>query len=179
MIDFPILSIMTFLPLAGVLIILMIRGDKSVVDQNARHMALYTSLFTLAFGVFLFARFNPAEAGFQFIEKGGWLRAFGLSYHMGVDGISLFFILLSVFLTPLCILASWESVKGRVKEYMIAFLVLESFMIGTFCALDSILFYVFFEGVLIPMFLIIGVWGGRAGFTLPISFSSIRCWDRC
>jgi NADH-quinone oxidoreductase subunit M len=161
MIDFPILSIMTFLPLAGVLIILMIRGEKSVVDQNCRHMALYTSLFTLAFGIFLFARFDPSEAGFQFIEKGGWLKAFGLSYHMGVDGISLFFILLSVLLTPLCILASWESVKMRVKEYMIAFLVLESFMIGTFCALDSILFYVFFEGVLIPMFLIIGVWGGK------------------
>lgn len=161
MIDFPILSIMTFLPLAGVLIILMIRGDKDVVAQNTRHMALYTSLFTFAFGVFLFTRFDPAVAGFQFIEKSNWLKAYGLSYHMGVDGISLFFILLSVFLTPLCILASWDSVKTRVKEYMIAFLVLESFMIGTFCALDSVLFYVFFEAVLIPMFLIIGIWGGK------------------
>lgn len=160
MIDFPILSIMTFLPLAGVLITLMIRGDSKVVDQNARHMALYTSLFTLAFGVFLFLRFDPTQAGFQFVEKGSWLKAYGVSYHMGVDGISLFFILLSVFLTPLCILASWESIKTRVKEYMIAFLVLESFMIGTFSALDTVLFYVFFEAVLIPMFLIIGVWGG-------------------
>ena len=161
MIDFPILSIMTFLPLAGVLITLMIRGDREVVDQNARHMALYTSLFTLAFGVFLFLRFDPSQAGFQFVEKSGWLRAYGLSYHMGVDGISLFFILLSVFLTPLCILASWDAIKTRVKEYMIAFLVLESFMIGTFSALDTVLFYVFFEAVLIPMFLIIGIWGGK------------------
>lgn len=161
MIDFPILSIMTFLPLVGVLIILMIRGDSAIVAQNSRHMALYTSLFTLAFGVFLMARFDPSQSGFQFLEKSGWLRTYGLSYHLGVDGISLFFILLSVFLTPLCILASWDSVKVRVKEYMIAFLVLESFMIGTFCALDSVLFYVFFEGVLIPMFLIIGIWGGK------------------
>src|SRR5690606_33330515 len=97
---------------------------------------------------------------FQFVQQVEWLPALGLQYKMGVDGISLYFVLLSTFLTPLCILASWHSIKSRVKEYMIAFLVLETLMIGTFCALDTILFYVFFEAVLIPMFLIIGIWGG-------------------
>ena len=101
------------------------------------------------------------KAGFQFEEKFDWVPALGIGYHMGIDGISLFFVLLSTLLTPICILASWESIKVRVKEYMIAFLVLETFMVGMFCALDLALFYVFFEGVLIPMFLIIGVWGGK------------------
>lgn len=160
MLEFPLLSIMTFLPLAGALIIVAIRGDHEIVAQNSRHMALYTSLFTLAFGLYMFTRFDPAIADFQFVEKSSWLKSLGLGYHLGVDGISMFFVLLSALLTPVCILASWESVQSRVKEYMIAFLVLESFMIGTFCALDTVLFYVFFEGLLIPMFLIIGVWGG-------------------
>ncbi|MCB1532411.1 MAG: NADH-quinone oxidoreductase subunit M [Alphaproteobacteria bacterium] len=161
MFDFPLLSIMTFLPLAGVLIILLIRGDEKVVAQNAKYMALYTSLFTLAFAVFMYLKFDPSSADFQFTEQSNWLAPLGLKYHLGVDGISMLFVLLSAALTPVCILASWESIKKRVKEYMMAFLVLECFMIGTFCALDSILFYVFFEGVLIPMFLIIGVWGGE------------------
>ncbi len=160
MVDFPILSAMTFLPLAGALIILMIRGDEKVVEQNSKHMALYTSLFTLAFGLFMFARFDGGSADFQFVENFKWFRSWGFTYHMGVDGISMFFVLLSVFLTPICIIASWDSVKVRAREYMVAFLILESFMVGTFCALDSVLFYVFFEGVLIPMFLIIGIWGG-------------------
>ena len=161
MVDFPLLSAMTFLPLAGAFIIFLIRGDEEVVAQNSRHMALYTSLFTFAFGLFMFTRFDGGSSDFQFVERFTWFKNFGFSYHMGVDGISMFFVLLSVFLTPICIIASWDSIKVRVSEYMVAFLVLESFMIGTFCALDSILFYVFFEGVLIPMFLIIGIWGGK------------------
>ncbi len=158
MLDFPILSLMTFLPLVGALIILMIRGDEETVARNSKHMALYTSMFTLAFGLFMFSRFDGSTADFQFVEQAEWFM--GISYHMGVDGISVFFILLSVFLTPICILASWNSITTRVKEFMVAFLVLESFMVGTFSALDSVLFYVFFEAVLIPMFIIIGVWGG-------------------
>jgi len=161
MIDFSLLSIMTFLPLAGVLIILMIRGDEAVVAQNSKLMALYTSLFTLAFAIYMVIRFEPIDPGFQFVEQSSWLKGLGINYHMGVDGISVLFILLATFLTPICILSAWDSIKTRVKEFMIAFLVLESFMIGTFCALDTILFYAFFEGVLIPMFLIIGVWGGK------------------
>jgi NADH-quinone oxidoreductase subunit M len=160
MVEFPLLSIMTFLPLAGALIILLIRGEAELVAMNAKRMALYTSLFTLAFGLFMFLRFDPALADFQFVEKSRWFKTLGINYHMGVDGISMFFVLLSVFLTPVCILSAWHAIKKRVKEFMVAFLVLESFMIGTFCALDTVLFYVFFEGVLIPMFLIIGVWGG-------------------
>ncbi len=161
MVDFPLLSAMTFLPLAGAFIIFLIRGDEEVVAQNSRHMALYTSLFTLAFGLFMFTRFDGGSSEFQFVENFTWFKNFGFTYHMGVDGISMLFVLLSVFLTPICIIASWDSIKTRVREYMVVFLVLESFMIGTFCALDTILFYVFFEGVLIPMFLIIGIWGGK------------------
>lgn len=151
---------MTFLPLAGVFMIMLIKGEDGVATQNAKHMALYTSLFVLAFAIYLFKNFDGSSADFQFVEKSAWLSSFGFNYHMGVDGISLFFVLLSVFLTPICILASWSSIKTRIKEYMIAFLILECFMIGTFCALDTVLFYIFFEGVLIPMFLIIGIWGG-------------------
>lgn len=157
---FPFLSLLTFLPLIGAFFILTIRGDKEVTVRNARWAALYTSGFTFLLSLYLLVRFDPAIDTFQFVEKKEWLPALGLTYHMGIDGISLFFVLLSTFLTPICILASWHSVTKRVKEYMVAFLVLETLMIGTFCALDTVIFYVFFEAVLIPMFLIIGIWGG-------------------
>lgn len=160
MIDFPILSLITFLPLVGALFILTIRGEEAVVARNSRHVALYTSVFTLALTLFMFVQFAPESSSFQFLEDFAWIPGSGVSYRMGVDGISVFFVVLSALLTPVCILASQESVKVRVKEYMVAFLVLETMMIGTFCALDSILFYIFFEGVLLPMFIIIGVWGG-------------------
>ena len=160
MIEFPILSLMTFLPLIGAVFIFNIRGDKDVVAQNARYAGLWTSLFTFVLSLYMLARFDGSSAEFQFEEHFMWLPKLHISYALGVDGISVFFVLLSTFLTPICILASWNSVKERVKEYMIAFLVLETFMIGTFCALDAVLFYVFFEAVLIPMFLIIGIWGG-------------------
>jgi NADH-quinone oxidoreductase subunit M len=123
-------------------------------------VALWTSLITFVLSLFIWMNFDNTTAAFQMVERADWIPAFKINYHMGVDGISVLFVLLSTFLTPLCILASWESVKVRVKEYMIAFLVLETLMVGMFCALDFMLFYVFFEGVLIPMFLIIGVWGG-------------------
>ena len=158
--NFPILSVMTFLPLAGALFTLVIRGSEEAMARNAKNMALFTSATVFAFAIYLFMHFDPGNAGFQFVEKGHWLSPMGISFHMGIDGISLFFVLLSAFLTPVCIVASWDSVKTRVKEYMVAFLLLEALMIGTFSALDSILFYVFFEAVLIPMFLIIGIWGG-------------------
>jgi NADH-quinone oxidoreductase subunit M len=157
---FPILSLVTFLPLAGAFIILMVRGEDEVVARNARWTALWTSLITLALSLILWARFDQSSAEFQFVEALDWLPEYGVAYHTGVDGISVLFVLLSTLLTPLCILASWESVQTRVREYMVAFLVLESMMVGMFCALDFVLFYVFFEAVLIPMFLIIGVWGG-------------------
>jgi NADH-quinone oxidoreductase subunit M len=157
---FPILSLVTFLPLAGAFIILMVRGEEEVVARNARWTALWTSLITLAISLILWARFDASSAEFQFTERAEWLPEYGVGYAMGVDGISVLFVLLSTLLTPICILASWESVRERVREYMVAFLVLESMMVGMFCALDFVLFYIFFEAVLIPMFLIIGVWGG-------------------
>ncbi|MBP6769310.1 MAG: NADH-quinone oxidoreductase subunit M, partial [Reyranella sp.] len=159
--SWPILSLVTFLPLVGALFCLIVNGPKEAVDRNCRSVALVTTLATFLISLLLWIRFDPTKAGFQFEEKVAWVPALNIGYHAGIDGISLFFVLLSTLLTPICILASWESVKVRVKEYMIAFLVLETFMVGMFCALDLTLFYIFFEGVLIPMFLIIGVWGGK------------------
>ena len=159
--DLPHLTIVTFLPLLGaVLFILPLRGEPEKVARNARWAAMWISLLTFAWSLILWFGFDRKEAGFQFEEKIEWMRQFGVFYHMGVDGISMMFVLLSTLLTPICILASWEAIQVRVKEYMIAFLVLETLMVGTFCALDFVAFYMFFEGVLIPMFLIIGVWGG-------------------
>ena len=159
--NLPILSLVTFLPLIGALAILIIKGEKKVVARNARATALWTSLITFGLSLMLWTGFDRTSAGFQFIEKHLWIENLGIGYHMGVDGISVLFVLLSTLLTPICILASWDAIKSRVKEYMIAFLVLETLMVGMFCALDFVLFYIFFEGVLIPMFLIIGVWGGE------------------
>ena len=160
MTNFPWLSVITFAPMIGVLFILLIRGNPEVEARNARAVALWTSLITFAVSMGIWVKFNNTVVGFQFEEKAVWIESLGLAYHLGVDGISMFFILLSTLLTVLCIAASWISITDRVKEYMISFLVLETLMIGMFSALDLILFYVFFEGVLIPMFLIIGVWGG-------------------
>jgi NADH-quinone oxidoreductase subunit M len=157
---FPLLSLLTFLPLVGAAIILSVRGEEKVVAQNARWTALWTSIIVFLLSLALWFGFDKSSAEFQFTEEVDWLPDFGIGYHMGVDGISVLFVLLSTALTPLCILASWESIGTRVREYMISFLVLETMMVGMFCALDLVLFYVFFEGVLIPMFLIIGVWGG-------------------
>ena len=160
MTDFPILSLLTFLPLLGAFLIMLTVGREEMVAKNARYAALFTSGIVFLISLLLLRDFDPAIADFQFVEKIEWLPSLGIGYHMGLDGISLFFVMLSTFLTPVCILASWNSITTRVKEYMIAFLILETMMIGTFSSLDAILFYVFFEAVLIPMFIIIGVWGG-------------------
>jgi NADH-quinone oxidoreductase subunit M len=160
MTSWPILSLTTFLPLLGaVLIIVMVRGDTAEGTRNARWIALWTTLVTFAVSLILVWRFDPASPEFQFVEKGKWLAG-TIAYHMGVDGISLPFVILTTGLMPICIIASWAPITRRVKEYMIAFLVLETLMVGTFAALDLVLFYLFFEGTLVPMFLIIGVWGG-------------------
>ena len=159
--DWPILTLVTFLPLVGAGFIILIRGEPDVVARNARWAALWTSLVTFVLSLFLWFGFDRGTADFQFVEQVDWIPDYRISYHMGVDGISMLFVLLSTLLTPICILASWEAIQVRVKEYMIAFLVLETMMVGMFCALDFVLFYFFYEGVLIPMFLIIGVWGGE------------------
>jgi NADH-quinone oxidoreductase subunit M len=154
-VSLPLLSLVTFVPLAGVLAILLMP-----TPNNARWIALITTIVTFVLSLLVWANFAPANPGFQLVEKHDWLGG-GISYHMGVDGISMLFVVLTAGLMPFCIAASWESVQTRVAEYMIAFLVLETMMIGVFCALDLVLFYVLFEGGLIPMFLIIGIWGGK------------------
>ncbi len=158
--DWPLLSLVTFLPLVGAAFILLIRGEPAVVAQNSRSVALWTSLVTFLLSLLVLGNFDPGQAGFQLVEKRSWLLGFGIDYHMGVDGISLWFVLLSTLLTVICIVSSWHSVKERVKEYMIVFLLMDTLMVGVFCALDMVLFYIFFEGILIPMYLIIGIWGG-------------------
>ena len=160
MTDWPILSVVTFLPAVGAVFILLVRGDERTVARNARASALWTSLIAFALSILLWTDFDNSTADFQYVERVAWIPSLGIDYHMGVDGISMLFVLLATFLTPLCVLCSWDAIRTRVKEYMIAFLLLETLMVGMFSALDLVLFYVFFEGVLIPMFLIIGVWGG-------------------
>ena len=161
MTDWPILSLVTFLPTLGAFFLLLfIRGDAADVAQRSRATALWVSICTFFVSLLLWIDFDTTTANFQYVENVAWIPSLGISYHMGVDGISMLFVILSTFLTPICVLASWESIQTRVKEYMVAFLVLETLMVGMFCALDFVLFYVFFEAVLIPMFLIIGIWGG-------------------
>jgi NADH-quinone oxidoreductase subunit M len=157
----PLLSLCTFLPLIGAGFIMTTRGDAEIVARNAKNIALSTSAIVFLLSLLLWVYFDPSSSAFQFVEKARWVKigGFEVNYHMGIDGISLFFVLLSTLLTVICVIASWVSIHTQVKEYMIAFLVLETLMVGMFCALDFIVFYVFFEGVLIPMFLIIGVWG--------------------
>ncbi|MGI9378700.1 MAG: NADH-quinone oxidoreductase subunit M [Methyloligellaceae bacterium] len=158
--DWPILFAITFLPLIGAIFILFIPNDDEIAAQNARRVALWTTVITFFVSLIIWIEFDYNTSAFQFVEERSWLGG-TINYRMGVDGISMPFIILTTFLMPICILASWQSITSRVREYMIAFLVLETLMIGVFCALDLVLFYLFFEGGLIPMFLIIGVWGGQ------------------
>ncbi|MCH8237341.1 MAG: NADH-quinone oxidoreductase subunit M [Proteobacteria bacterium] len=158
--QFPILSLLTFLPLVGAVFILTIRGEEDVIARNARHVALWTSVINFLMSLFVWINFDNTTADFQFVEYAVWMPAFNIGYKMGIDGISMLFVLLTTLLTPICVLSSWECIQFRVKEYMISILVLETFMIGMFCALDMVVFYIFFEAVLIPMFVIIGIWGG-------------------
>lgn len=157
-----ILSIVTFLPLVGAGLLLlagmMNKGGQDAAAPAARWIALGTTLVVLAMSVLLVAQFDPSNPAYQFVENYVWFA--GAGYHLGVDGISILFVLLTAFLMPICIVASWKSIETRVVEYMIAFLVLETLVIGVFTSLDLFLFYIFFEGTLVPMFLIIGIWGG-------------------
>jgi NADH-quinone oxidoreductase subunit M len=166
---FPILSAMTFLPLAGVLFIATLRGDEAAVARNARWGALWSSLVSLGFGLYLWLKFDPTIAGYQFNEVAPWLSGLNVEYRMGVDGISLFLIELTVFLSPIAILASW-GIERRVRDFMIFFLLLEAVTIGMFAAADFVVFYIFFEAVLIPMYFIIGIWGGERRIYAAVKF---------
>ena len=160
MTDWPLLTVVIFLPLVGSLIILLIK-ESSINSINIKWAALWTSIGTFILSCLLWVQFDYDNSSYQFVEKIRWFDDFNFNYHIGVDGISLFMILLSTFLTPLCILASWKNIKNNIKEYMISFLFLETVMIGMFASIDILLFYIFFEAVLIPMYLIIGIWGGE------------------
>ena len=154
---FPILSVVTFLPLLGALLIaLFVRHDK-----HAQHIAFLTSIGTLALSIMMLGQFDPSLTDFQLVERFEWIPAFHIAYIKGIDGISVWFVMISTLLTPICVLSGIGGVHKRVREFMIALLVLESMMIGVFTTLDFVLFYLFFEGILIPMFLIIGIWGGE------------------
>jgi NADH-quinone oxidoreductase subunit M len=160
MFGFGILSCLVFLPLVGAGFIFALRGDDEATWMNARWAALVTTIVTFLLSLYVYAKLDPTSSAFQFVEEKHWFGS-GLVYKMGVDGLSMPFVVLTTFLMPICIVASWKPISTRIKEYMIAFLVLETLMVGVFCALDLFLFYLFFEGGLIPMFLIIGIWGGK------------------
>ncbi len=162
MTTFPILSALTFLPLLGALVLfLFVRGGGEDKNRRAKTIAFLASLATFVLSLVMFFKFNPIDTGFQLVERFVWIPSFNIAYIKGIDGISIWFVMISTILTPLAVLSGIGSVKTRVKEFMIALLVLETMMVGTFTSLDFVLFYVFFEGVLLPMFLIIGVWGGE------------------
>ena len=164
MTEYPILSSIIFLPLLGALAIFLFvkpcENNKSE-SNNVRNVSLFTTLMTFLLSMVLYINFDSTTAQFQFVEKHEWLKGYGISYYLGVDGISLFFILLTTFLMPICILCSWNSINKQIREYMICFLLLETFVVGVFASLDFTLFYFFFEGSLIPMYLLIGIWGGE------------------
>jgi len=157
--SWPILSTLLIIPVFGSIIILLINSNDDIGRRNIKTVALYASIVNFIVSLLLWVNFDKATSSFQYVEQYYWLSE-NITYHVGVDGISIFLIILTTFLMPFCILISWDSIKEKVKEYMIAFLILETLMIGVFCALDLVVFYLFFEACLIPMFLIIGVWGG-------------------
>ena len=156
--NFPILSLITFLPIIGAFFIFIFSSDKTE-SKNSIYVSLFTSLVNLFLAIFLWYSFDKSTSEFQFIEQASWINGF-IKFKFGIDGISILFIVLTAFITPICIISCINSIKQRLKEFLIAILVLESFMIGVFCSLDLVVFYLFFEAGLIPMFLIIGIWGG-------------------
>ena len=158
--EIPILSILIFIPVVGIFFMLLIRNNDDQSSQNLKHTALWITFLNFIISLSLLFSFDLNNPDFQFVENYAWIES-GISYHLGIDGVSILFVILTTMLVPICILASYESIKFSVKEYLISFLALETFMIGVFCSLDLVLFYLFFEGGLIPMFLIIGIWGGE------------------
>ena len=156
--NFPILSSITLLPILGAILI-FIFNNKTNENKNVIYVSLFTSVVTLFLAFFLWYAFDKSSPEFQFVEEKNWISGY-IKFKFGIDGISILFIVLTAFITPICLISCINSIKTRLKEFLIAILVLESFMIGVFCSLDLVIFYLFFEAGLIPMFLIIGIWGG-------------------
>ena len=162
-----ILSLVTFIPTVGaVLIALLPRGRAAVLKGVALAVSVVTFLVSLP----LWTRFDASSADYQFVEHRAWMPSLGISYHVGVDGISLLLVLLTTFLVPLVLLSAWDSIESRLKEFVIVMLLLETGMLGVFVALDLFLFYIFWEAMLIPMYLIIGVWGGPRRVYAAVKF---------
>jgi NADH-quinone oxidoreductase subunit M len=157
--NFPILSAIIFIPLIGALFILFTRGEQKNVEKNSKYVAVFSSLINFFLSLFLWYSFDSFSSEFQFIEKKNWIKGF-INFQLGIDGISILFILLTTFITPICIFSALQSIKFKIKEFLICILLMETLMLGVFCSLDLVVFYLFFEGGLIPMFLIIGIWGG-------------------
>ena len=157
--NFPILSAIIFIPLIGALFILITRGPQKNVEKNSKYVAIFSSLTNFLLSLFLWYSFDVSTSDFQFVEEKNWMEGF-INFQLGIDGISILFILLTTFIAPICIFSGINSIKFKIKEFLIAILVMETLMLGVFCSLDLVVFYLFFEGGLIPMFLIIGVWGG-------------------
>tara|TARA_B100001029_G_scaffold173906_1_gene173357 strand:- start:2609 stop:4108 length:1500 start_codon:yes stop_codon:yes gene_type:complete len=158
--DFPILSSIILLPFIGSLFLFFIKGSEGKSLQTIKYVALFVTITNFFISIYLWYLFDETSSNFQFIEDKEWLDGF-INYKVGIDGISILFIILTTFITPLCVLSVNNSIKSRLKDFLIAILLMESLMIGVFCSLDLIIFYLFFEGGLIPMFLIIGIWGGE------------------
>jgi len=157
--NFPILSAIIFIPLIGALFILIIKGSQKTVEKNSKYVAIFSSLTNFFLSIFLWYSFDTSTSEFQFVEEKNWMEGF-INFQLGIDGISILFILLTTFISPICIFSGIHSIKFKIKEFLIAILVMETLMLGVFCSLDLVIFYLFFEGGLIPMFLIIGIWGG-------------------
>ena len=157
--NFPILSAIIFIPVIGALFILITNGNQKNVEKNSKYVAIFSSLVNFLLALFLWFSFDNTISDFQFVEKKNWIKGF-INFQLGVDGISILFILLTTFIAPVCIFSGIHSIKFKIKEFLIAILAMETLMLGVFCSLDLVIFYLFFEGGLIPMFLIIGIWGG-------------------
>ena len=157
--NFPILSSIIFIPLIGSLFILITKGSPKSIEKNSKYVAIFSCTVNFFLSLFLWYSFDNTTPDFQFVEERNWIGNF-INFKLGIDGISILFILLTTFITPICIFSVIKSVKFKLKEFLIAILVLETLMLGVFCSLDLVIFYIFFEGGLIPMFLIIGIWGG-------------------
>jgi len=157
--NFPILSAIIFIPLIGAIFVLITKGSSNNVEKNSKNVAIFTSLANFFLSLFLWYSFDTQSPNFQFIEEKNWINGL-INFQLGIDGISILFILLTTFIAPVCIFSGIHSIKFKIKEFLIAILVMETLMLGVFCSLDLVIFYLFFEGGLIPMFLIIGIWGG-------------------
>ena len=157
--NFPILSAIIFIPLIGAIFIFLAKGEQKAVARSSKYVAIFSSLANFFLSIFLWFSFDNSSSDFQFVEKKNWMDGF-INFQLGVDGISILFVLLTTFIAPICIFSGIQSIKFKIKEFLIAILLMETLMLGVFCSLDLVIFYLFFEGGLIPMFLIIGIWGG-------------------